>query len=628
MTTARRPTSAASNAALSDRLAIQEETIARLTDRNRNLSEEMELQDTLVAGLRKANESLRQRAWAVLKHRDLLQATLESFSTAIRNLETKSQVLSDAERDFVKNEASFALLMKCMSDLHSIVSSSGGEGRSGRASEVKFLEESGQFQNVPRNKRRESKHISAQPAKQRSHVKVKTLLRLPIFASFPWEVIERIASTCADVSFNAGETIVKRGEIGTELFFLDEGKVSIVIGDSELSAPTPLAFFGEISVCMYYLLMPNLSLSSSIVSVFGLPRTATVIAKTDVSLTLVTKSALDSIVSEYPPAQKLLSDFKMHREIWWEHQQYVWSDNRLSSDLAVEMGRKGIKKLELFSGASDDFVNKLASTLKCIVFRENENIISVHEDADSMYFLISGAVQVIGSSGIVHAEMHAGASFGEVGILLSMKRTASIRAKEECYAFKLTKESLDKVALEFPAIKERLKAAAEERFNLFKTRASGTDIRMQKHVPDQFDLEVGEQSLSKLGMLANVDAGIISELAFLMIRKTWKKGETIIQCGDVGTSMFFLASGTIDVISEFGEVLDTACGPSAYFGEVAIIEEVPRTASIKCTSICSTYELKKEDVRRVMSKYPEIALQLKETADSRMQQYLMRSILA
>ncbi|KAJ3227654.1 hypothetical protein HDU81_006553 [Chytriomyces hyalinus] len=610
MATARRPMSAASNNALSERLTIQEETIARLTDHNRNLTEEMELQDMLVAGLRKANESLKQRACAVLKHKDLLQATLESFATHIQNLETTSQVLSEEERDFAKNKTNFASLIKSMSDLHSVVSSSGGEGRSGRASEVKFLEDSGQFQNVPRNKRRESTHISAQPANQRCHVKVKTLLRLPLFASFPWEVIERLASTCTEMSFKAGETIIKRGDNGTELFFLNEGKVSIVIGESELSAPTPLVFFGEISV------------------LFGLPRTATVIAKTDVSLTAVTKSALDSIVADSPVAQKLLSDFKLHREIWWEHQQYVWSDNRLSSDLAMEMGRKGIKKLELFSGASDEFVNKLASTMKCIVFRENENIISVHEDADSMFFLISGAVQVIGSSGIVHAEMHAGASFGEVGILLSMKRTASIRAKEECYAFKLTKESLDKVALEFPAIKQRLKAAADERFNLFKTRASGTDIRMQKHVPDQFDLEVGEQSLSKLGILANVDASIISELAFLMIRKTWKKGETIIQCGDVGTSMFFLASGTIDVISEFGEVLDTACGPSAYFGEVAIIEEVPRTASIKCTSICSTYELKKEDVRRVMSKYPEIAQQLKETADSRMQQYLMRSILA
>ncbi|KAJ3052021.1 hypothetical protein HDU99_008264, partial [Rhizoclosmatium hyalinum] len=77
--------------------------------------------------------------------------------------------------------------------------------------------------------------------------------------------------------------------------------------------------------------------------------------------------------------------------------------------------------------------------------------------------------------------------------------------------------------------------------------------------------------------------------------------------------------GTAQIQSAFGEVFDTVSGPSAYFGEVAIMEQVPRTASVKCISQCSTYELKRDDFMSVIKKYPQILKQIKETADERMQ---------
>ncbi|KAJ3339699.1 hypothetical protein HDU83_007511, partial [Entophlyctis luteolus] len=72
-------------------------------------------------------------------------------------------------------------------------------------------------------------------------------------------------------------------------------------------------------------------------------------------------------------------------------------------------------------------------------------------------------------------------------------------------------------------------------------------------------------------------------------------------------------------MTEFDEVIDEVSGPSAYFGEVAIIEQVPRTASVRCTNTCSTYELRKDDFKSVMDKYPDIAKKIKQTAEIRMQ---------
>lgn len=94
-------------------------------------------------------------------------------------------------------------------------------------------------------------------------------------------------------------------------------------------------------------------------------------------------------------------------------------------------------------------------------------------------------------------------------------------------------------------------------------------------------------------------------------------------------SMFFLAVGEVEVVTEFGEVIDQAKGPNAWFGEVGILEGLPRTATIKPTSAtCSVFELKKSDVKELMVKYPEIGDKIVESSQERLQKYLMRSILA
>lgn len=93
-------------------------------------------------------------------------------------------------------------------------------------------------------------------------------------------------------------------------------------------------------------------------------------------------------------------------------------------------------------------------------------------------------------------------------------------------------------------------------------------------------------------------------------------------------SMFFLAIGRVEIVTEFGQVIDTAEGPSSWFGEVGILQDLPRIATIRCISDCSVYELKRSDMLNMMDKYPEIKTRIEETSKERLQEHLMRSILA
>ncbi len=64
--------------------------------------------------------------------------------------------------------------------------------------------------------------------------------------------------------------------------------------------------------------------------------------------------------------------------------------------------------------------------------------------------------------------------------------------------------------------------------------------------------------------------------------KTYKKGEVVIKEGDIGREMFIIQSGSVDVVKEEGEnkLILATLERGDFFGEMAILENEPRSASV------------------------------------------------
>ena len=107
----------------------------------------------------------------------------------------------------------------------------------------------------------------------------------------------------------------------------------------------------------------------------------------------------------------------------------------------------------------------------------------------------------------------------------------------------------------------------------------------------------------------------------------YEPGDTIINFGDKSTDFHFLIQGSIEVISEFGSLCDTTHAPS-FFGEVGILEKVPRIANIRAKTYCVTCSLSESEFKTFYAKFPPIATAIKETSNKRMQSYLERNVLA
>jgi voltage-gated potassium channel len=87
--------------------------------------------------------------------------------------------------------------------------------------------------------------------------------------------------------------------------------------------------------------------------------------------------------------------------------------------------------------------------------------------------------------------------------------------------------------------------------------------------------------------------------------------EYVIKEGDIGNEMYFIGHGFLEVLDSKRERI-AELQEGSFFGEIALMEEVTRTASIKTMSYCNLYKLGKEDFLQIMHAFEELAVKIEE----------------
>jgi CRP/FNR family transcriptional regulator, cyclic AMP receptor protein len=104
-------------------------------------------------------------------------------------------------------------------------------------------------------------------------------------------------------------------------------------------------------------------------------------------------------------------------------------------------------------------------------------------------------------------------------------------------------------------------------------------------------------------------------------RRKVPKKNVVFQEGEAGEILLIILSGKVKVLlsgNDGQEFILAMLGPGNFFGEMAILESAPRSASVMTVEPCEFLLLSQKDLTALLTKYPGIALKILKNLSQRL----------
>ena len=127
------------------------------------------------------------------------------------------------------------------------------------------------------------------------------------------------------------------------------------------------------------------------------------------------------------------------------------------------------------------------------------------------------------------------------------------------------------------------------------------------------------EMLKRTALFAEMSDADISELALSTRIENYKPGRIIVREGHVGAALFILMSGKVEVVRGIAggeETVVGTLGAGDFFGEVAVMKHVARSASARALETTECLVIRRLDLESFIDRYPGIDAKV-ETALSR-----------
>jgi CRP-like cAMP-binding protein len=131
-------------------------------------------------------------------------------------------------------------------------------------------------------------------------------------------------------------------------------------------------------------------------------------------------------------------------------------------------------------------------------------------------------------------------------------------------------------------------------------------------------MEDVHQSLSRVPLFAGVGKKELKRLAAQMSERTFPEGYVIATEGETGVGFFLIEDGTARV--SVGGETRRDLGPGDWFGEIALIDEGPRSASVTAATDLRCRGLSVWEFRPFVQSHPEVAWPLLQALVGRLRE--------
>lgn len=224
-------------------------------------------------------------------------------------------------------------------------------------------------------------------------------------------------------------------------------------------------------------------------------------------------SNLDYVGTEYRQKLNQVSQFLQHnnvskelREGIHEYYDYLWSHHLIGGrdevlgdlpeslriQVAMELNKDLVSSVPFLQGCDPGFMESLVTLLKPQAYCPGDIVIHRGTLGKEMYFIRTGELEIIGENGEVIKVCQPGSFIGEMAMLFSQSRSATVRAKSYAELYMLTKDDFEEVLGNFPVFAEKVRAIGQRRSK--QTADEPRDPAAQPSKSDKLPIQAPDSS--------------------------------------------------------------------------------------------------------------------------------------
>lgn len=234
------------------------------------------------------------------------------------------------------------------------------------------------------------------------------------------------------------------------------------------------------------------------------------------------------------------------------------------------------KLLESFMFTSLDEDELSTVVLACVEtkVKEGTEIIKQGDNGDKLYIIENGTVECLKNTSTETnkhlCDLHPGDAFGELSLLYNCPRAATVIAKSDCLLWALDRETFNHI----------VKGSACKRINTYET------------------------FLKEVEILKSMDVYELNKLIMVLKSSIFNDGQEIIKQGETGNTFYLIISGNAAAFKDNVEVMKYKRGD--YFGELALLRNAPRAATVKAVGKCKVAYLDRKAFKRLLGPIEDI----------------------
>lgn len=133
------------------------------------------------------------------------------------------------------------------------------------------------------------------------------------------------------------------------------------------------------------------------------------------------------------------------------------------------------------------------------------------------------------------------------------------------------------------------------------------------------------QMLRRVPLFAGVEPTKLKLLAFTSDRVSYAAGEILFRQGDRGDAAYVILTGKADILVEApgGQIKVAQVEDNSIVGEIAILCDVSRTATVKAATDLEALRISKEHFLKLLTDFPEMTIEIMRELASRLSRTTM-----